>query len=188
MPWTGSTYIRTDGTYNGQTVWFENFSNNIKIVYSRHDTHDQDIADGITACLNKNGANSPSANLPMGWVQDHRLRHGIGEYGRSEMGADARNRDTGRRHLRSHVHRQGRQYDYHGATSLPISGGGGGGAPTDATYVTLSTNGSLSNERVSDRDRWGDILYRRRGRKRPLRRLSRLPESRQAPTRLQPSR
>ena len=30
----------------------------------------------------------------------------------------------------------------------PISGGGGGGAPTDATYVTLSTNGSLSNERV----------------------------------------
>ena len=28
------------------------------------------------------------------------------------------------------------------------SGGGGGGAPTTATYVTLTTNGTLSNERV----------------------------------------
>lgn len=28
------------------------------------------------------------------------------------------------------------------------TGGGGGGAPTDATYVTLSTNGTLTNERV----------------------------------------
>jgi hypothetical protein len=27
-------------------------------------------------------------------------------------------------------------------------GGGGGGAPTDATYVTLTTNGTLTNERV----------------------------------------
>lgn len=27
-------------------------------------------------------------------------------------------------------------------------GGGGGGAPTDATYLTLSTNGTLTNERV----------------------------------------
>lgn len=37
-----------------------------------------------------------------------------------------------------------------GAGALPTfqTAGGGGGAPTDATYVTLSTNGTLSNERV----------------------------------------
>lgn len=35
------------------------------------------------------------------------------------------------------------------ATSLtPINGGGGGGAPTNAQYVTLALNGSLSQERV----------------------------------------
>ena len=28
------------------------------------------------------------------------------------------------------------------------AGGGGGGAPNNATYVTLSTNGTLTNERV----------------------------------------
>lgn len=31
---------------------------------------------------------------------------------------------------------------------ISASGGGGGGAPTGAEYVTLSTNGSLTNERV----------------------------------------
>lgn len=29
-----------------------------------------------------------------------------------------------------------------------IEGGGGGGAPTTASYLTLGTNGTLSNERV----------------------------------------
>lgn len=30
----------------------------------------------------------------------------------------------------------------------PLSSGGGGGAPTNATYVTLTTNATLTNERV----------------------------------------
>jgi hypothetical protein len=35
-----------------------------------------------------------------------------------------------------------------GTLSFTDAGGGGGGAPTDAEYVTLATNGSLTNERV----------------------------------------
>lgn len=147
MPWTGSTYIRTDGTYNGQTVWFENFSNNIKIVYSRHDTHDQDIADGITACLNKNGANTPSTNLPWGGFK-------ITGYGTASANTDVPNWGQtlgtatldGGTFVLTFTDRNG--LDITTVDLSPISGGGGGGAPTDATYVTLSTNGSLSNERV----------------------------------------
>ena len=147
MPWTGSTYIRTDGTYNGQTVWFENFSNNIKIVYSRHDTHDQDIADGITACLNKNGANTPSANLPWGGFK-------ITGYGTASANTDVPKWGQvlgtvtldGGTFVATFTDRDGNTITT--CDLSPISGGGGGGAPTDATYVTLSTNGSLSNERV----------------------------------------
>lgn len=35
-----------------------------------------------------------------------------------------------------------------GGFTAPPGGGGGGGAPTDATYLTLGTNGTLSKERV----------------------------------------
>ena len=147
MPWTGSIYIRTDGTYNGQTVWFENFSNNIKIVYSRHDTHDQDIADGITACLNKNGANTPSTNLPWGGFK-------ITGYGTASANTDVPKWGQvlgtvtldGGTFVATFTDRDGNTITT--CDLSPISGGGGGGAPTDATYVTLSTNGSLSNERV----------------------------------------
>lgn len=34
------------------------------------------------------------------------------------------------------------------ATVQPLAGGGGGGAPTGATYLTLSLNGTLTAERV----------------------------------------
>ena len=147
MPWTGSTYIRTDGTYNGQKVWFENFSNNIKIVYSRHDTHDQDIADGITACLNKNGANTPSTNLPWGGFK-------ITGYGTASANTDVPKWGQvlgtvtlhGGTFVATFADRDGNTITT--CDLSPISGGGGGGAPTDATYVTLSANGSLSNERV----------------------------------------
>jgi len=66
MPWTGAIYIRDNGQFTGSLVWTDDLNANIKILASRHDTHDQDIADGITACLNKNGANSPTANISWG--------------------------------------------------------------------------------------------------------------------------
>ena len=148
MPWTGSDYVRTDGVYTGQTVWFENFSNAVKIVYSRHDTHDQDLANGITACLNKNGANTPSTNIPWGGFK-------IVNYGAASANTDVPSwgqtlgtvaLDSGT-FLATFTSRAG---DVITTVDLsPLSGGGGGGgAPTDAQYITLATNGTLTNERV----------------------------------------
>lgn len=66
MAWSGGTFTRTNGTYSGASVWASDLSAAVKIVASRHDTHDQDIATGINACLNKNGQNSPTANISWG--------------------------------------------------------------------------------------------------------------------------
>ncbi len=147
MPWTGSSYVRTDGVYNGPSVWNANWANSVKIVYSRHDTHDQDIADGITACLNKNGANTPAANLPWGGFK-------ITGYGSASANTDVPKYGQtlgtvtldGGTFVATFTDKDGNTITT--VDLSPISGGGGGGAPTDATYVTLSTNGSLSNERV----------------------------------------
>lgn len=147
MPWTGDTYVRTDGVYTGQTVWYSNYTNSVKIVYSRHDTHDQDIANGITACINKNGANAPSTNIPWGGFK-------VVNYGFATADTDVPSfgqtlgtvtLDSGT-YLATFTSRLG---DVMATVDLsPIAGGGGGGAPTDAQYITLTTNGTLTNERV----------------------------------------
>lgn len=66
MSWSGGTFTRTNGVYSGATVWFQDYSNAVKIVYDRHDVHDQDLAQGINACLNKNGQNSPTVDISWG--------------------------------------------------------------------------------------------------------------------------
>lgn len=66
MPWTGSIYVRDNGVYTGSLVWTDDFNAGTLIVSDHHDTHDQDLADGITACLNKNGANTPTSNISWG--------------------------------------------------------------------------------------------------------------------------
>ena len=70
MPWSGSapneSYSRTDGTRNGATVWQQAESAAVNIVSDDHDTHDQDIATAINACLKKDGGNTASGDLPLG--------------------------------------------------------------------------------------------------------------------------
>lgn len=66
MPWSGSSFARTNGTYIGAAVWQSDASASVKIRADRHDIHDKDLADGINACLNKNGLNSPTANINWG--------------------------------------------------------------------------------------------------------------------------
>jgi hypothetical protein len=61
MPWSGGVYTRTNGTYNGSTVWASDAAASIKIQSSRHDTHDQDLANGINACVAKDGSNTVTA-------------------------------------------------------------------------------------------------------------------------------
>lgn len=66
MPWSAGTFSRTDGTRNGSTVWAQAKAALVKIIATDHDTHDQDLATGINACLNKNGENAATANISMG--------------------------------------------------------------------------------------------------------------------------
>lgn len=66
MAWSGATFTRTNGTYSGESVWASDLSALVKIVASRHDTHDQDLATGINACINKNGANAAAADVSWG--------------------------------------------------------------------------------------------------------------------------
>jgi hypothetical protein len=66
MAWSGGVFTRTNGVYSGATVWAQDNAAAVKIVYGRHDTHDQDIAQGVNACLNKNGQNSPTASIDWG--------------------------------------------------------------------------------------------------------------------------
>lgn len=66
MPFDGSgNFTRSDGTLNGPNVWDQNKNAGLKIVTSRHDLHDDDLAQGLEATLTRNGETSPTANLPM---------------------------------------------------------------------------------------------------------------------------
>lgn len=67
MPWSGTgSFNRDNGTFTGPTLWAQDKAAGTLITTTNHDTHDEDLADGINACLTKNGENAPSADLPMG--------------------------------------------------------------------------------------------------------------------------
>lgn len=76
MPWSSGTFSRTDGTRNGSTVWTQAKAASVKILASDHDTHDQDLATGINNALNKNGENSPTANVNWGGFKITNLANG----------------------------------------------------------------------------------------------------------------
>lgn len=69
MPFTGSsptkTFTRTDGTRTGTTVWQQAKAALVKILSAAHDTHDQDLADGINGSWQRDGSNQPTADLTM---------------------------------------------------------------------------------------------------------------------------
>ena len=66
MPWSGDgVFTRTDGTREGSDVWDEARQALVKINAPDMDRHDQDQAEGIQACLAKNGENVATADLPM---------------------------------------------------------------------------------------------------------------------------
>ena len=66
MSWSGGTYTRTNGTYSGANVWASDEGASIGIESARHDVHDKDLADGINACLAKDGSNAATADLNLG--------------------------------------------------------------------------------------------------------------------------
>lgn len=66
MPWNGSgVFNRSNGVNTGTEVWQDDAGAGVKIRADRHDTHDQDIVDGMENTITRDGQNSPSANLPM---------------------------------------------------------------------------------------------------------------------------
>lgn len=66
MAWNGSgNFQRTNGSFSGSAVWEDDANAGFDIVDSRHDNHDQDLAQGINNCLTKDGQNSPTADLNM---------------------------------------------------------------------------------------------------------------------------
>lgn len=67
MPRNGAgTYNRTNGFYSGATTWAQSKTAGLPMTDNTlHDTHDQDIADALSATLDATGQKSPTANLPM---------------------------------------------------------------------------------------------------------------------------
>lgn len=62
MPWASGTYARLYGSAG----WVDDRDAGTKILATRHDSHDQDLADGINACLKKDGTNAATADLNAG--------------------------------------------------------------------------------------------------------------------------
>lgn len=64
MAWDGSgNFARLNGVYTGALTWANSRDGGYNIVASQHDTHDQDLADGIAACLTKNNETKPTADF-----------------------------------------------------------------------------------------------------------------------------
>ena len=66
MPWTtGGEFVRTNNQFSGADVWQDDQQAAIKIIASRHDFHDEDLANGIQQSLNTSGYNKMLADLDM---------------------------------------------------------------------------------------------------------------------------
>ena len=66
MPWSGGAFTRTNGVHTGATLWAQDRDAGTKILATRHDTHDQDLAGGINSTLEKSGSNAATGNLNIG--------------------------------------------------------------------------------------------------------------------------
>jgi len=67
MPWDAplKKVVRKNTDFTGSNVWLQDKQANIKIIAQRHDTHDEDLAQAISACLNIDGINAMRADLNM---------------------------------------------------------------------------------------------------------------------------
>ena len=64
MGWNGTgTFTRSNGTNSGIDTWQDDAASSTKILADRHDTHDQDLADGIQNCLTKDGQSKATAHI-----------------------------------------------------------------------------------------------------------------------------
>lgn len=67
MAYDGSgTFVRTNGVNTGSGLWQADRDAGTKILASRHDVQDQDIANGLSNAICKDGQTTPTANIPFG--------------------------------------------------------------------------------------------------------------------------
>lgn len=59
MPWSAGAFARVGGS----THWVDDKNASINIVASRHDTNDEDLAAGISFCLNRDGTSKPTGDF-----------------------------------------------------------------------------------------------------------------------------
>lgn len=65
MAFDGSgNFTRDNGTNTGSTTWADDDAAGIDITTTNHDTHDQDIANGLSNCICRDGQSTISANIP----------------------------------------------------------------------------------------------------------------------------
>jgi len=62
MPWSGGSYTRPGGS----TAWGDDRDGAVELEAGLHDTHDQDLAEGVNACLAKDGSNAATSNIDLG--------------------------------------------------------------------------------------------------------------------------
>lgn len=146
MPWTGSTFIRDNSVTTGPAVWNTQATTTEFVDAPTHDYHDQDIAGGITACINKNGANSPTTNISWGGFKitnygTASANTDVAAWGQTVGGASL---DPGTFVLTI--------TDKTAVTMTTVDLGplaqASGGAPIGSQYLTLALDGTLTNERV----------------------------------------
>lgn len=67
MGWSGGTYTRQGAVHSGSELWQDSAGDgDATISSSEHDTHDEDLASGINACLNKDGSNAMTGDMNAG--------------------------------------------------------------------------------------------------------------------------
>jgi len=150
MPWSAGVFTRSDlpaGTQTGPTIWQQEAVLVEYIRADQHDNHDQDLAAGINACLNKNGQNSPTANIAWGGFKITNLGQATGNTDAAQwgqvLGSLTLNPST---FVLTATSRGGTTMATVNLT--PLTGGGGSGAPQNASYLTLGLSGGLTSERV----------------------------------------
>ena len=67
MPWSSGSYTRAGAVHTGSTLWADSAADGDAVISSsEHDTHDEDIKDGIDACINKDGSNAFTGDADLG--------------------------------------------------------------------------------------------------------------------------
>jgi hypothetical protein len=69
MPFSAGVFTRTDGVFTGSTVFQQERDASIDILALNLDTEAQDMADGLSTCLLKDGTQTVTANIPMSGFQ-----------------------------------------------------------------------------------------------------------------------